>query len=144
VQLEDDDSINWNSMSLDADAPLGDISEGSHSSGSSHHRHRHNANETSPVSSSSHDDASPRAHEKEKTAHESAAPVNPTTDSVSAPRPNLARPGSVRASASVTRPAMARRNTCGTLYVGSTLSAPDKDGSIKVSHKFMYALCCKL
>mmetsp|Transcript_23600 Transcript_23600/g.44898 ORF Transcript_23600/g.44898 Transcript_23600/m.44898 type:complete len:954 (-) Transcript_23600:56-2917(-) len=29
------------------------------------------------------------------------------------------------------RPAMARRNTCGTIYVGSTMSAPDKDATIK-------------
>ena len=29
-------------------------------------------------------------------------------------------------------PSMARRNTCGTIYVGSTMSAPDKDATIKV------------
>jgi hypothetical protein len=29
-------------------------------------------------------------------------------------------------------PHMARRNTCGTIYVGSTMSAPDKDATIKV------------
>jgi hypothetical protein len=30
------------------------------------------------------------------------------------------------------RPEVKRRNTCGTLYVGSTMSAPDKDATIKV------------
>jgi Cyclin, N-terminal domain len=29
------------------------------------------------------------------------------------------------------KPGMLRRNTCGTLYVGSTMSAPDKDATIK-------------
>jgi hypothetical protein len=29
-------------------------------------------------------------------------------------------------------PQMVRRNTCGTIYVGSTMSAPDKDATIKV------------
>ena len=32
----------------------------------------------------------------------------------------------------VARPNVTRRNTCGTLYVGSTMSAPDKDATIKV------------
>jgi hypothetical protein len=31
------------------------------------------------------------------------------------------------------RPEVKRRNTCGTLYVGTTMSAPDKDATIKVS-----------
>jgi len=31
------------------------------------------------------------------------------------------------------RPDFKRRNTCGTLYVGSTMSVPDKDANIKVS-----------
>lgn len=31
------------------------------------------------------------------------------------------------------KPPIVRRNTCGTLYVGSTMSAPDKDATIKVS-----------
>ena len=30
------------------------------------------------------------------------------------------------------RPNLVRRNTCGTLYVGTTMSAPDKDATIKV------------
>lgn len=33
------------------------------------------------------------------------------------------------------RPDMSRRNTCGTLYVGSTLSQPDIDATIKVSQE---------
>ena len=33
-----------------------------------------------------------------------------------------------------------RRNTCGTLYVGSTMSAPDKDATIKVSTPY-HAFC---
>lgn len=32
----------------------------------------------------------------------------------------------------MTRPPVKRRNTCGTLYVGTTMSAPDKDATIKV------------
>lgn len=31
------------------------------------------------------------------------------------------------------KPELKRRNTCGTLYVGTTMSAPDKDATIKVS-----------
>ena len=34
------------------------------------------------------------------------------------------------------RPTMMRRNTCGTIYVGSTMSAPDKDATIKVSFDY--------
>jgi hypothetical protein len=34
------------------------------------------------------------------------------------------------------RPNLVRRNTCGTLYVGTTMSAPDKDATIKVSILF--------
>jgi len=30
------------------------------------------------------------------------------------------------------KPPLVKRNTCGTLYVGSTMSAPDKDATIKV------------
>lgn len=32
------------------------------------------------------------------------------------------------------KPALRKRNTCSTLYVGSTMSAPDKDATIKVYH----------
>jgi WW domain len=38
------------------------------------------------------------------------------------------------------KPDMIRRNTCGTLYVGSTMSAPDKDATIKVRTNVLY-LC---
>lgn len=31
-----------------------------------------------------------------------------------------------------------RRNTCGTLYLGATMSAPDKEATIKVSHEYTY------
>jgi hypothetical protein len=34
----------------------------------------------------------------------------------------------------LTKPALRKRNTCSTLYVGSTMSAPDKDATIKVNH----------
>ena len=36
------------------------------------------------------------------------------------------------------RPEVKRRNTCGTLYVGTTMSAPDKDATIKVRMQ-----CCR-
>jgi hypothetical protein len=36
------------------------------------------------------------------------------------------------------RPKMTRRNTCGTLYVGTTMSAPDKDATIKVRSESVY------
>jgi hypothetical protein len=31
------------------------------------------------------------------------------------------------------RPEVKRRNTCGTMYIGTTMSAPDKDATIRVS-----------
>lgn len=34
------------------------------------------------------------------------------------------------------RPDLVRRNTCGTLYVGTTMSAPDKDATIKVTYLY--------
>lgn len=51
-------------------------------------------------------------------------------------RPMIARPGSFRSGPpkskkSLEKPGMLRRNTCSTLYVGSTMSAPDKDATIK-------------
>lgn len=42
------------------------------------------------------------------------------------------------ASEGLERPPMTRRNTCGTIYVGSTMSAPDKDATIKVSFGLYY------
>jgi hypothetical protein len=54
-------------------------------------------------------------------------PVSPeksmpaTRRSLPLERPSLEKPG-----------LGGRRNTCGTLYVGSTMSAPDKDATIKV------------
>jgi hypothetical protein len=59
-------------------------------------------------------------------------------------RPTTERPKSQRklkSSTSVKRmekPEFKRRNTCSTLYVGSTMSAPDKDATIKVR----YAMLC--
>ncbi len=59
-------------------------------------------------------------------------------------RPSMIRPTSLRNAPTATvlesvnvkpnameKPTILRRNTCGTLYVGSTLSAPDKDATIK-------------
>ena len=59
-------------------------------------------------------------------------------------RPSMIRPTSLRNAPTTTvlesvnvkpntmeKPTILRRNTCGTLYVGSTLSAPDKDATIK-------------
>ena len=38
----------------------------------------------------------------------------------------------------IERPKVTRRNTCGTLYVGTTMSAPDKDATIKVRSESVY------
>ena len=40
--------------------------------------------------------------------------------------------GSLKGANQLTRPELVRRNTCGTLYVGATMSAPDKDATVKV------------
>jgi hypothetical protein len=68
----------------------------------------------------------------------------PRRDSSKASRPSMIRPTSLRntptaailesittKSNAMEKPSILRRNTCGTLYVGSTLSAPDKDATIK-------------
>ena len=39
------------------------------------------------------------------------------------------------------KPPIVRRNTCGTLYVGSTMSAPDKDATIKVGRLILTLTC---
>jgi WW domain/Cyclin, N-terminal domain len=66
-------------------------------------------------------------------------------DSTITSRPSMIRPASLRNAPSrailedlsekknvmMEKPSMLRRNTCGTLYVGSTLSAPDKDATMK-------------
>lgn len=52
-------------------------------------------------------------------------------------RPSIVRPRSLREGTTnkydkaMDKPGMLRRNTCGTLYVGSTMSAPDKDATIR-------------
>lgn len=46
-------------------------------------------------------------------------------------RPKINRPQSVCVRPTLEKPSMTRRNTCGTLYVGSTMSAPDKDATIQ-------------
>lgn len=58
-----------------------------------------------------------------------------------ASRPNLIRPTSTHTllekamsaakKTTIEKPSILRRNTCGTLYIGSTMSAPDKDATIK-------------
>jgi len=62
------------------------------------------------------------------------------------PRPAMdARPQSQRPLESLEKPArmVTRRNTCSTLYVGSTMSAPDKDATIKVRNIFISPpFCC--
>lgn len=63
-------------------------------------------------------DPPPSHHTLNEDSSSSSAPPSPL-DSL----PPIARP----------RAAMARRNTCGTLYVGTTMSQPDKDATIKVS-----------
>lgn len=37
---------------------------------------------------------------------------------------------------SLSRPEVRRRNTCGTMYIGTTMSAPDKDATIRVRERF--------
>jgi hypothetical protein len=49
-------------------------------------------------------------------------PIMPKPKSLGLERPALEKPGLLGS----------RRNTCGTIYVGSTMSAPDKDATIKV------------
>jgi len=54
-------------------------------------------------------------------------PATPTNkDGTSSPIRSLSGPA-----ASVARPSLTKRNTCGTIYLGSTLSDPDKDALIK-------------
>jgi hypothetical protein len=53
---------------------------------------------------------------------------SPSTTVVSAPVTDGAKPSLKN----LPKPNMQKRNTCGTLYVGSTMSAPDKDATIKV------------
>lgn len=68
----------------------------------------------------------------------------PRRESNISSRPSMIRPTSLRntpaaliletvttKSKAMEKPSILRRNTCGTLYVGSTLSAPDKDATIK-------------
>lgn len=70
----------------------------------------------------------PPSHHTLNEDSSSSAPPSPL-DSL----PPIARP----------RAAMARRNTCGTLYVGTTMSQPDKDATIKVS-QFRKKICLML
>jgi hypothetical protein len=49
------------------------------------------------------------------------------------------------ASCNLAKPSLRKRNTCGTLYVGSTMSAPDKDATIKVKKQVHFCSqleCC--
>ena len=64
-------------------------------------------------------------------AHDaSSAPISPLTPADNEDEPAPARSLSGPAS-SVAKPGLTKRNTCGTIYLGSTLSAPDKDALIK-------------
>jgi len=69
-------------------------------------------------------------------------PITPVSkdgndDDASSSTPMTSSPGSEASfvsssiSAAVAKPSLAKRNTCGTIYLGSTLSAPDKDALIK-------------
>jgi hypothetical protein len=66
------------------------------------------------------------------------------------PRPATARPLSQRkvtvaeSSPGMEKPGLQRRNTCSTLYVGSTMSEPDKDATIKVRCITLLAICIEL
>ena len=62
-----------------------------------------------------------------------SSPLTPNDDDEEEEQDNLqqTRSSSSPASASVSKPSLTKRNTCGTIYLGSTLSAPDKDALIK-------------
>jgi len=62
-----------------------------------------------------------------------SSPLTPNDDDEEDEQDNLqqTRSSSSPASASVSKPSLTKRNTCGTIYLGSTLSAPDKDALIK-------------
>ena len=60
---------------------------------------------------------------------ESNAPVPAKTKSIRFEE----KKGKKSADVDMVRPNIRRRNTCGTLYVGTTMSAPDKDATIRVS-----------
>jgi len=62
-----------------------------------------------------------------------SSPLTPNDDDDEEEQDNLqqTRSSSSPASASVSKPSLTKRNTCGTIYLGSTLSAPDKDALIK-------------
>jgi hypothetical protein len=69
------------------------------------------------------------------------APQEPATTTTSRSTANTRTPSSksLKSKAKAEKPGMIRRNTCGTLYVGSTMSAPDKDATIKVCrHSLRY------
>jgi hypothetical protein len=78
------------------------------------------------------------------------AESRPTTSRGTTPRPVTVRPMSLRkvapesSSPGMVKPEMQRRNTCNTLYVGSTMSEPDKDATIKVRYCYLRYLAIKL
>ena len=92
------------------------------------------------ISEADHEDESEVPLESPAVRHESEKSVEATPRDGKrrsrVPRPDMPRPSSSRVVAGAARlpaqrPGMTRRNTCGTLYVESTLSAPDKDATIK-------------
>ena len=69
---------------------------------------------------------SPLTPGSETTATASITPGSP-------PDTNMFRASPRSPRSDMAKPNLAKRNTCGTIYLGSTLSAPDKDALIKVS-----------
>jgi hypothetical protein len=108
MEVQMSDSQNWNSATM-SQVQLADISEGS--------------SEEEPMT-------------PQTTVSSMLSPIQtPPSGGSFTQRPVMSPSDAVmlNPSQSLERPTMARRNTCGTMYVGSTLSAPDKDGTIKVS-----------
>jgi hypothetical protein len=69
--------------------------------------------------------------EKEEIKIEVKRGLNGRTESNESTGPGSGEEGDLRAGLKA-KPPLIKRNTCGTLYVGSTMSAPDKDATIKV------------
>jgi len=91
------------------------------------------------------DGDSPSAREENRALMQlakTAEEMRMASGSVKGSPPEPVKPKSLPSTA-LKRPSLdSRRNTCGTIYVGSTMSAPDKDATIKV--RLPGAICCSL
>lgn len=99
------------------------------------------------VSSSDDEDEKERAiAEVERVANAMAQldDLSPSTQGSKESR-NESSSSSSAVSCNLAKPSLRKRNTCSTLYVGSTMSAPDKDATIKVKkqwHSVPSFVCC--